>query len=290
MPELPEAESARAVIERAALDRPIVAVDDTDTYVCRPYRPGQIAAALTGTTLTAAHRRGKTLWCDTASGPVLGIHLGMSGKIVIAAPDGTEIDGGDHWEFGRVPGDYRWSRFALTFADGGMLRLVDPRRLGRIRLDPPLDDLGPDAATITAAEFAAAIRPGHAPVKARLLDQHALAGVGNLLADEILWRAGVNPARPVSTLGEPEVAQLYQALHETVAQALRDGGVHTLPLTSHRHPGDHCPRDGAELRRTTVGGRTSFWCPVQQPPWEELVRKEKGQRSAVASRPRPAHR
>jgi formamidopyrimidine-DNA glycosylase len=290
MPELPEAESARAVIERAALGRPIVAVDDTDTYVCRPFRPGQIAAALTGTTLTAAHRRGKTLWCDTASGPVLGIHLGMSGKIVIAAPDGTEVDGGDHWEFGRLPGDYRWSRFALTFADGGMMRLLDPRRLGRIRLDPSLDELGPDAVTISAAQFEAAIQHGHAPVKARLLDQHALAGVGNLLADEILWRAGVNPSRPVDTFGGPEVQQLYQAVHETVGQALRDGGVHTLPLTEHRHLGGHCPRDGAELRRTTVGGRTTFWCPVHQPLWEEKVRKEKVQGPGVSTRPRSAHR
>ena len=263
MPELPEAESARAVIERAALGRRIVAVDDTDRYVCRPHPAGQIAAALTGTALTAAHRRGKTLWCDTESGPVLGIHLGMSGKIVIAAPDGTEVDGGDYWERGRAPGDHRRTRFSLTFADGGMLRLIDPRRLGRVRLDPSLDGLGPDAAAITPAEFATAMR-GRAPIKARLLDQHALAGVGNLLADEILWRAGINPARLVDTLTEPERQQLYRALHDTVADALRDGGVHTLPLVSHRKPGAHCPRDGAELRRATVGGRTTFWCPVHQ--------------------------
>jgi formamidopyrimidine-DNA glycosylase len=264
MPELPEAESARAVIERAGLGRKIVAVDDSDRYVCRPHPPGQIAAALTGTVLTAAHRRGKTLWCDTESGPVLGIHLGMSGKIVIAAPDGTEVDGGDYWEFGRAPGDYRRSRFSLTFADGGALRLIDPRRLGRIRLDPSLDDLGPDAATISPAEFAAAIEHGRAPVKARLLDQHALAGVGNLLADEILWRAGINPARPVGTLTGPERQRLYQALRDTIDDALRGGGVHTLPLVPERRRGGHCPRDGAELRRATIGGRTTFWCPVHQ--------------------------
>jgi formamidopyrimidine-DNA glycosylase len=264
MPELPEVESARAVIERSALRRRIVAADDTDSYVCRPLGPGQIAAALVGTTLTAVHRQGKTLWCDTGDGPVLGIHLGMSGKIVIAAPDGTEVEGGDHWEFGRSPGDYRWSRFSLTFAGGGMLRLIDPRRLGRIRLDPPLDDLGPDAATISAAQFTSAFSRGSAPVKARLLNQSAVAGVGNLLADEILWRAGVNPARPVSTLTGPEREQLYQALTETISEALRDGGVHTLPLLSHRRPGGRCPRDGAELLRATVGGRTTFWCPVHQ--------------------------
>jgi formamidopyrimidine-DNA glycosylase len=265
MPELPEAESARAVIERAGLGRRITAVDDSDRYVCRPHPAGQIAAALAGTELTAAHRRGKTLWCETESGPVLGIHLGMSGKIVIAAPDGTEVDGGDYWESGRVPGDYHWSRFALTFSDGGMLRLVDPRRLGRIRLDPSLDGLGPDAATVSPAEFAFAFQHGHAPVKARLLDQHALAGVGNLLADEILWRAGINPARPVDTLTDPERQQFYQAVHDTVGDALRAGGVHMLPFVPHRRPGGHCPRDGAELRRGTVGGRITFWCPVHQP-------------------------
>jgi formamidopyrimidine-DNA glycosylase len=265
VPELPEAESARAVIERSALGRRIVAVDDTDGYVCRPHAPGQIAAALVGTALTAAHRRGKTLWCDAGTGPVLGIHLGMSGKIVIAAADGTEVDGGDHWEFGRSPGDYRFSRFSLAFSDGGMLRLLDPRRLGRIRLDPPLDALGPDAATISAEQFTVALIGGRGPVKARLLDQHALAGVGNLLADDILWRAGLDPARPVDALTGRERARLHRALRETIGDALRDGGVHTLPLVPHRRPGGHCPRDGTELRRATVGGRTTYWCPTGQP-------------------------
>ncbi|MBO0801525.1 MAG: hypothetical protein J2P25_00400 [Nocardiopsaceae bacterium] len=81
----------------------------------------------------------------------------MSGKIVIADPDGTETDGGDYWKRGRATGDYRHTRFSLAFADGGVLRLIDPRRLGRVRLDPPLEDLGPDAATISEAQFAAAI-------------------------------------------------------------------------------------------------------------------------------------
>jgi formamidopyrimidine-DNA glycosylase len=91
MPELPEVESARAVIERMGLGREIADVDDTDTYECRPHAPGEIRSALLGRRLTFAHRRGKSMWCDTsgigrarAAGPTLGIHLGMSGKIVIA--------------------------------------------------------------------------------------------------------------------------------------------------------------------------------------------------------------
>jgi formamidopyrimidine-DNA glycosylase len=265
MPELPEVEAARSVIERSALGRRIVAVDDTDRYVCRPHPAGQIGAALVGTALTATHRQGKTLWCDTATGPVLGLHLGMSGKIVISAADGTETDGGDHWEFGRIPGDYRHSRFALTFVNGTMLRLLDPRRLGRVRLDPPLDGLGPDAATISAAQFITAVSSGRTAVKARLLDQRALAGIGNLLADQILWQADINPARPVHTLTDAERRRLYRALRQTIDEALRHGGVHTLPLVPHRRRGGHCRRDGTALTRSTVGGRTTFWCPAHQP-------------------------
>ena len=272
MPELPEVESARAVIARAGLDRLIADVDDSDSYVCRPHPPGEIRAALIGSRLVAAHRRGKSMWCETApddaapgeEGPVLGIHLGMSGKIVIAAADGSEIDGGDYWEGRRVTGDYRWARFTLTFADGGRLMLVDPRRLGRVRLDPPVDALGPDAQTITAAEFRAAVMRGTAPVKARLMDQHVIAGIGNLLADEILWLARVNPARPVDELDRARVDRLLRASRRAIRNAVGDGGVHTLSIIAYRKAGARCPRDHAPMVRSTVDGRTSWWCSKEQ--------------------------
>src|SRR3954454_14156133 len=156
MPELPEVESAREVIERLALHRPILDVDDSDQYVCRPHRTGEIRAALLGRQLTAVHRRGKSMWCETSGagrartpGPDLGIHLGMSGKIVIADGHGHEVDGGDYWERGRALGDYRFSRFALTFADGGSWLRIDPRRVGGGRLTPPIEALGPDAREMT---------------------------------------------------------------------------------------------------------------------------------------------
>ena len=265
MPELPEVESARAVIERAGLGREIVDVDDTDTYVCRPHRPGQIRDALVGRTLVAANRRGKSMWCDTGDdGPELGIHLGMSGKIVIADQDGTEVDGGDYWEGRRGHGDFRWLRFALTFADGGRLMLVDPRRLGRVRLDPPVESLGPDAATMTPAQFRAALGFGTAPVKARLLDQEAVAGIGNLLADQILWSARINPGRRVDKLAADDVDRLLRATRRAVRSAIKDGGVHTLGIIPFRVAGGHCPRDGAPMAKSTVGSRTSWWCSVEQ--------------------------
>jgi formamidopyrimidine-DNA glycosylase len=268
MPELPEVESARAVIERSGLRRRIADVDDSDSFVCRPHTPGEIRHALAGRELAAAKRQGKSMWCLTGPAPelvTLGIHLGMSGKIVIADADGTETDGGDYWEGRRERGDYRWARFSLTFDDGGRLLLIDPRRLGRVRLNPPVELLGPDAQLITPAQFRAALAAGgSAPVKARLLDQQRIAGIGNLLADEILWRARLHPARPVGSLTGAEQARLLRACREAIRAAVRDGGVHTLTFISHRHPGGSCPRDHTPLRAGPVGGRSSWWCPAEQ--------------------------
>jgi formamidopyrimidine-DNA glycosylase len=271
VPELPEVESARAVIERAALGREIVDVNDSDAYVTRPHRYGEIRAALAGRRLTAAHRRGKSMWFDTsgtaqsqAAGPALGIHLGMSGKIVIADGHGGEIEGGDYWQRGRAAGDHRFTRFALIFADGGSMLLIDPRRLGRVRLDPPVDVLGPDAREITPAQFRAAFSRGTAPVKARLLDQDAIAGIGNLLADQVLWQAKVHPAQPVGELGQAGVDRLYRAVRRFVQSTIAGGGVHTLPIVEFRRAGARCPRCGAPMAQGKVGGRTTWWCSREQ--------------------------
>jgi formamidopyrimidine-DNA glycosylase len=271
VPELPEVESARSIIERAALRRKIVDVDDSDTYECRPHLPGDIRGALVGRQLTSAHRRGKSMWCETSGversrtpGPALGIHLGMSGKIVIADGRGHEIDGGDYWERGRAPGDYRFTRFSLTFADGGSLLLIDPRRLGRVRLNPGVDALGPDAEQITPTQFRAALSRGSAPVKARLLDQDVIAGVGNLLADQALWLAKINPARRVNELSRTDVDRLGRAVRRAISSAIPGGGVHTLSLVPYRKEGASCPRCGAPMKRGTVGGRTTWWCSREQ--------------------------
>ncbi len=268
VPELPEVETARAVIAAAALDRQIAAVDDSDTWVCRPYSPGEIEEALVGRCLTRANRRGKTMWCDTSSdGPALSLHLGMSGRIVVTERDGGPVEGGD-----RVRGrsatstdrDPVWDRFTITFADGGVLRLFDKRRLGRVGLDPDLSRLGPDAAEIRVAEFRERMARGRAPVKARLLDQSVLAGVGNLLADETLWQAGLDPRRRVDTLGADDLTSLHRALRKATRAAIRNGGVHTGDVIAHRSADSHCPRCGSAMARATVGGRTTWFCPAEQ--------------------------
>jgi formamidopyrimidine-DNA glycosylase len=248
MPELPEAERARQAIERA-LHREIVAVDDSDTYVCRPHAPGEIAAALTGRRLTAAHRRGKFMWVETDDGgPDLGLHLGMAGRIAIDEPPAG-----------------RWDRFVLEFADGGRLALHDRRRLGRAVIEPDFSHVGPDAGEVSREEFRARIGRGNTPVKARLLDQRAISGVGNLLADEILWRAGISPRQRTGSLSDEELDELRRATRRAIRNAIRRGGAHTGELNPERQAGGRCPRCGTELSRARIGGRTTYWCPEHQP-------------------------
>ena len=273
MPELPEVETARRLIADQALHRRIVDVDDSDSYVARPHPPGELRSALTGRSLTAAHRHGKTIWLETSGtgdeaapgGPELGIHLGMSGRIVVTGPDGSVAVGGDPYRYGARPGQARWSRFALRFADGGSLVLLDPRRLGRVRLSPDIAALGPDAAQVTLAEFRALITRGTIAVKARLLDQSRMAGIGNLLADEILWQAGISPRRRTGSLSDDELDEMRRATRRAIRHAIRHGGAHTGELNPERHPEGRCPRCGGELSRATIGGRTTYWCPRDQP-------------------------
>ncbi len=276
MPELPEVESARAVIERSALRRTIADVDDSDTYECRPHHPGDIKHALVGRHLVSANRQGKTMWCETSAvdgsrgeGPRLGVHLGMSGRIFVRPPqqsDGDEQEGGDYAGTTRAAANRKeqWYRFTLWFEDGGSMRLFDKRRLGRVRLDPDLEALGPDAAEIDRAQFRERVGRGTAPVKARLLDQSVLAGIGNLLADEVLWQAQMSPKRSCGEIQNDELDGLRRELRKAIRAAIRHGGVHTGEVIRHRRHGGHCPRCGAEMVRATVGGRTTWWCPQEQ--------------------------
>jgi formamidopyrimidine-DNA glycosylase len=247
VPELPEAERARLTLE-SVLGRRIAAVDDTDGYVCRPHPPGEIESALVGHRFASAHRRGKFLWLTTEDGPTLGLHLGMAGSIALEAP--TERP--------------RWDRFTVEFEDGTRFALRDRRRLGRAVLNPDFDHVGPDAAEVDRRTFRERFGRSGAPLKARLLDQGVVAGVGNLLADEILWRARMSPRRPANELSEEELDALRRTIRAATRDAIRKGGAHTGRLNPHRVRGGRCPRDGTELERATIGGRTTFWCPACQ--------------------------
>ncbi|MCW3041403.1 MAG: Fpg/Nei family glycosylase [Solirubrobacterales bacterium] len=282
MPELPEVESARALIEARALGRTIAAVDDADTYVCRPHLPGDLASALVGHTLSAAGRTGKSMWLETdgGEGPTLGLHLGMAGRIVVVGREGAtestayggdpmsakeaaEAAAGGHPD-PRLSGNPAWTRFAIEFEDGGALLLFDKRRLGRAVLNPDLAHLGPDALLIRKADFRARVGVGEAPLKARIMDQSVLAGVGNLLADEALWQAQLPPLQPAGTLTAEQLDHLWTVLRRATKAAMRKGGVHTGKVIDFRKKDAHCPRCGGVMVKAAVGGRTTWWCSVEQ--------------------------
>jgi formamidopyrimidine-DNA glycosylase len=245
MPELPEAERAREALERHALGRVVADADDSDSYVCRPWPPGALREALVGHRVTKVDRVGKQLLVET-DGPVLGLHLGMSGSLRFDADPAA-----------------RFTRFALAFTDGGSMVLRDPRRLGRVTLDPVRGRLGPDALQVPPERFRDLLGRSRAPVKARLLNQQALAGVGNLLADEALWRAGIDPRRRGVDLDDDELARLRRALRSAIRGAIRAGGTGRSAFARSRALGV-CPRHGSALSTARVAGRTTRWCPIDQ--------------------------
>ena len=177
---------------------------------------------------------------------------------------GAARGGGEPERPDRTPRKPEWDRFTITFADGGHLRLFDKRRLGRVRLEPDLSVLGPDAETIGREEFRTRVARSRAPVKARLLDQAVLAGVGNLLADEILWQTAVRPAAPADELDARTLDRLHAALGRAIASAIAHGGVHTGEVIPFRHAEASCPRCGAPMAHGTVGGRSTWWCSAEQ--------------------------
>jgi len=260
VPEILEAEAARALIDARALDREIAVVHAPDAwFLKRGLTPLGVKAALRGQSFVAARRRGKLLLVDVSSGTTLALHLGMSGRVLI---DGEAA--GDPLVYASNKADPAWHRFGVQFADGGSLYLRDPRRLGAVELDPDEDRLGPDAFSLTLAHLRVVLAKSNAPVKAVIMDQSRIAGLGNLLCDEALWRAGIDPARAASSLRDDEVKRLHRAIRDTLRVLGKRGGSHTGDLTSARGPGLPCPRDGVTLVRRTIGGRTTFSCPLHQ--------------------------
>lgn len=257
MPELLEIEHYRRAAE-AVVGRRIRAVETPDAWFLKRGLDAQaIHAALRRRTVVAVRRRGKLLLVDT-DGPVLGLRFGMTGRIVVdgIAPV-TELRYASHRD------EPAWDRFTLRFGGGGALRINDPRRLGGVELDPDEDALGPDALAVGEAALRQALQ-STTPLKARLLDQSAIAGIGNLLADEALWRAGLDPARPAGSLNRTEVRRLHRHLRCTLAELGERGGSHLGDLMDARRPGGRCPRDGVALVRRTIGGRTTWSCPEHQ--------------------------
>lgn len=257
MPELLEIEQYRQLAEHA-LGRAVVAVHAPDAwYLKGGLDAATVEAALVGQRFAAARRIGKLLLLDTRRGPTLGLRFGMTGRLLLDGRAAIE-----RLEYSSARDETAWDRFVIGF-HRGELRMRDPRRLGAVELNPDEEALGPDATAVTRAQLAGLLQ-SDAPVKARLMDQHRLAGLGNLLTDEILWRASIDPARPARSLDAAETARLQRHVRRTLEVLSERGGSHTGDLQVERHPEGVCPRDGTSLLRRTVGGRTTYSCPRHQ--------------------------
>jgi formamidopyrimidine-DNA glycosylase len=257
MPELPEVEHDRRVLAEQAAGRLIERTVTTDPGILRNASPTALDRALRGRRFEEPERHGKWLLAWT-TGPAVLIHFGMTGDLIPA--DGPE-------------GRHRHDRVIFEL-DRGELRYRNMRKLGGVWLAHDREEaaailgpLGPDALTLDRRGFRALLARRRGRVKAALMDQRLLAGIGNLLADEALWRAGLHPARRIEDLGPEERDRLFDAIRAVLRTSVER--FDHLPsgwlIHVRGRPEAACPRCGTLLGRTLVGGRTTYFCPYHQP-------------------------
>ncbi|WEO99658.1 DNA-formamidopyrimidine glycosylase family protein [Streptomyces sp. FXJ1.172] len=255
MPELPDVESFRRVLNTCCRGRRVRRVEVRDAGVLRGVTAKRLRREVEGQRLGRPRRHGKLLVVPIGDGPALVWHFGMTGELLSASADDP-------------PATH--DRVVLTFDDERQLRYRDQRKLQGIRLSPNprtlerlLDELGPDALDMTRPDFLDLLTRHRGAVKGVLMDQSLIAGLGNLLSDEILWRARVAPRRPARDLDDAEARHIFTAMRRVLATATRDGCVppRRTWLTGRRDDAEpECPRCGARLRSSRVSGRRTVWC------------------------------
>lgn len=279
MPELPEVEVVRAGLERHVTGARITRVDVLHPRPVRrdPRGPVGFAEALVGRRVEAARRRGKYLWVPLDNGDALLGHLGMSGQLLVQPPDAP-------------PERHLRVRLALDgAAEGRELRFVDQRMFGGLSVSAGGAELPPEIAHIARDPldpefdddvFVARVRRRASGIKRQLLDQGLVSGVGNIYADEALWRARIHGERPGERLTAAQVRELLGHAREVMAEALRQGGTSfdalyvnvngesgyfDRSLHAYGREGEPCDRCGAPVRRAAFMNRSSYFCPVCQP-------------------------
>lgn len=278
MPELPEVEAARILARRVATGRRIARVWCAgDPIVFDAVAPRRFRQTLLGRRVLDVGRHGKHLWLELDERPWPCFHFGMTGGFHAPRARGVRLvssgsrEAGDAWP-------PRFAKLRLTFDDGGELVMSDARRLGRIRLrsdpraEPPIRDLGFDAllGLPPLARFADLLAERSAPMKALLLDQSFAAGVGNWIADEVLYQARIAPRRPACSLSREEARRLRGALKSVVATAVAArADSDRFPRTwlfHHRwgRDADAVTARAEKIRHDTIGGRTTAWVPAVQ--------------------------
>src|SRR6266480_5670151 len=254
MPELPDVEGFRAVLAGQATGHRVERVDVADAGVLRGITAGQLNDGLCGCRFAKPRRRGKWLIART-DGPTVLMHFGMTGSL--------------HWLEGGAP-RHRYDR-VVFLTDAGELRYRDMRKLQGLTLarDPREEDrvlagLGPDALEVTPKELDQLLERRRGAIKAILINQKFLAGLGNLLADEILWRARIHPRRPAGSLTARERRRLHSQIRRVLRESVQAARVPPRPswltgVRDLRNP--QCPRCRTPLCRGRAGGRTTVWCP-----------------------------
>ncbi len=273
MPELPEVETVLRTLEPRLHGRAVQDVRCTWPRLIETPALPEFQAGLMGRRFCTFRRRGKYMLFGLDDGQTLVVHLRMTGDLRLW-PRERAAD---------TPPD-KHTHLILTLDGGDELRYRDPRKFGRFWLVPDPDlvvgKLGPEPLdpAFTPQDLARRLAGRRAPIKALLLDQRILAGVGNIYADEALFRAGIDPRRPAGSLQAEEVAALHAALREVLAQAVQargsslrdyappDGtpGTYQEQHQVFRRTGQPCPRCGTPIQRVTVAQRSTHFCPVCQ--------------------------
>jgi formamidopyrimidine-DNA glycosylase len=279
VPELPEVETLRRALDAALPGRTITDVDIRLPKIFRP-APGIGAADLVGARFARVWRRAKYLICDLSNDLSLVIHLRLSGQLVLRRGDEILASGGHPVPAYDAPLPHKSTHLSFGLDDGSRLWFTDIRQFGFCLVLPTGEvaaylagqRLGPEALGdgFTLAGFIELLRRRRtANLKSLLLDQSAIAGLGNIYADESLWLAGLHPLRAAASLSEAEAARLYQAIRDTLDYALTNGvaemkGDRAQNPTGfphvHGREGQPCPRCKGIIERVRVGGRSTYFC------------------------------
>jgi formamidopyrimidine-DNA glycosylase len=266
MPELPEVETFKRYLDSTSLHQRITGVDVRDAYVLKRVSVRQLARRLKGRRFENSRRHGKHLFVRAGDDPPsrrlrraslwLRLHFGMTGSLEYVKHDEVAS---------------KTARVIFRFANKHRLAFDDQRKFGEIELIEDVDEflqtrgLGPDALEISLSQFKAILGKHRGAVKAILLNQQLIAGIGNLYADEILFRTRMHPATDAARLSDKDLTRLFHATRYVLEKAIAlKTDFKRLPkswLLTHRGKGAKCPRCGSGLKSATIGGRTAWFCP-----------------------------
>lgn len=260
MPELPDVEVFRRYLARHARRQTIEKTQVSCPEMLESTNAGGLGRQMKGRQISEGHRHGKYLFAELDDGTALVLHFGMTGYLVYGKPD-------------QGPPDY--ACLTLHFQNNRNLYYISKRKLGTITHTPDRKayvqekGLGPDARSIDADSFVAILQAGRGAIKARLMDQSRLAGLGNVYSDEVLFQAGLHPRTPVEKLDADSLRRLYRTMCEVIDTAIKAGAQpERMPaafLLPQREEGASCPHCGGKVKKFKVSGRSGYLCPQCQP-------------------------